>query len=95
VKKTKLVSDEVERIKEYVVRNNFIINVKVVPKSRADDVFFENDLLKIKVKEIPEDGRANMAVRSVLAGVLDISIDNVIIARGEHSGNKLIKIMAF
>lgn len=93
MKGVKLTLDEVEKIKEYVARNNFIISVKVIPKSRAEDVFLENDLLKIKVKEIPEDGRANMAVRSVLAGVLGISMDDIMIVRGGHSGNKVIKII--
>jgi uncharacterized protein (TIGR00251 family) len=92
MKKFKLPSDVVEKIKKYIIQNDFVVNVKVIPKSNNDDIYFENGLLKIKIKEVPENGKANAAIIGLLANVLDIPQNDIIILKGGHSGNKVVNV---
>jgi uncharacterized protein YggU (UPF0235/DUF167 family) len=92
MKKSNLQPEEIDKIREYISQNNFVVNVKVTPGSRSEEICVENGLLRMKVREIPENGKANATVISLLASVLGAPRDKIIIVRGTCSGNKVVKV---
>lgn len=65
------------------------IPVRVVPNSsRTSIISFIDGVLKVKVMEPPEDGRANRAVIKSLSK--KIGIKNIKLCSGEHSRDKII-----
>jgi uncharacterized protein (TIGR00251 family) len=69
------------------------LHVKVVPKaSRNGVVGWVGDALKVCVTAAPERGRANEAVREVLAAALGVSERQVQIVSGATSARKVVEI---
>ena len=74
------------------------ISVKVIPNAKqnevVDDVFdlLGARILKVKVNQPPEDGRANKAVIEILADYFKVKKSAVSIISGETSRNKIIEI---
>ncbi|MFW6189647.1 MAG: DUF167 domain-containing protein [Planctomycetota bacterium] len=69
------------------------VPVQVVPGASRDRVYGEHDgRLKLSVAAPPEDGRANRAVRSLLASELGVKDSQVSIVSGEHSRAKEVFI---
>ena len=67
--------------------------VKVVPgSSRSQISGWLDDILKIRVKEPPEKGKANLSVRKILSEALGLSIDKVQITSGTTSSRKTVEI---
>lgn len=68
--------------------------IKVVPKSGKEGVVgWEEDELKIKIKEIPEKGKANEALISLIAKILKIPKQRITITKGEASRHKRVVIL--
>ncbi|QHN02523.1 DUF167 domain-containing protein [Granulicella sp. WH15] len=72
------------------------LQVKVIPRAQTSHVaeLMANGALKIKVNAIPEDGKANEEVRTVLADFLDVPKRNVEIVRGHTSQQKLVRVQS-
>jgi uncharacterized protein (TIGR00251 family) len=67
--------------------------VRVQPRAREDEIAGERDgRLLIRVTASPVDGRANAAVRKLLARALGVAPGSVRIVRGETSRDKLIEV---
>jgi uncharacterized protein (TIGR00251 family) len=67
--------------------------IKVIPNASSNAVVgWENGILKIKVRAVPEEGRANKAVIEVLAAHWGISRRSIIILSGEKSRKKRIRV---
>ncbi len=67
--------------------------VKVVPGSSQDRIAgWLGDELKIRVRQIPENGKANEAVRRLLSKTLDLPLDDIRIVSGRSSPHKTIEI---
>lgn len=65
------------------------ILVRVVPNSsRTSIVSFIDGVLKVKVMEPPEDGRANRAVIRFLSK--KVGIKSIKLCSGEHSRDKVV-----
>ena len=65
------------------------IPVRVVPNSsRTSIVSFIDGVLKVKVMEPPEDGRANRAVVRLLSK--KVGIKSIKLCFGEHSRDKVV-----
>jgi hypothetical protein len=69
--------------------------VRVTPKSARDGVegvaeTAEGVALKVRVRAVAEDGKANRAVEQVLAGWLGVARTRVAVARGEASRVKTL-----
>ena len=65
------------------------IPVRVVPNSsRTSVVSFIDGVLKVKVMEPPEDGRANRAVIRLLSK--KVGIKGIKLCSGEHSRDKVL-----
>lgn len=79
-------------LKDYIIEHNGIIEAKVIPNSSLNTIIFDNDILKIKIQEVPEDGKANKAVVKFLAKQLNIAKGDITIISGEKQHNKKLKI---
>lgn len=74
------------------------ISIKVIPNAKqneiAEDGFDDAGarILKIRVNQPPEDGKANKAAIEVLAKYLKVKKSAVSIISGETSRNKIVEI---
>jgi uncharacterized protein len=67
--------------------------IKVIPKSSQTEIIEErDDFLKIKLKAIPEKGKANIELIKFLAKHFKTAKSNINIIRGETGRNKIIEI---
>jgi len=72
-----------------------MLRVHVTPRSGRDAVVgWRGDALAVCVRAVPEDGRANEAVRRVVSGALGVPKSRVRVARGTSSREKLLEIDA-
>ena len=68
--------------------------VKVVPGSSQERISgWLGDELKIRVRQVPEHGNANEAVRRLLSKTLDLPVGNIRIVSGPASPHKTIEIV--
>ena len=78
-------------VKDFIVRNNGVIMVKVITRSSCNSVLVDGDMLKIKIREIPENGRANVAIVDLLHKILKVpKIDIEIVAGKTNSVKKIV-----
>jgi hypothetical protein len=69
------------------------VEVRVHPRARRDEVTGERDgRLVVRVTAPPVAGRANDAVRKLLAKRLGVAPGRVRVVRGEASRDKLIEV---
>jgi uncharacterized protein (TIGR00251 family) len=74
------------------------LSVKVVVNSKNSDVIedgielFGCRILKIKVNQPPEDGKANKEVIRLIAQYFGIKVRNIRIIKGETSTNKIVEV---
>lgn len=72
-----------------------LIRVKVVPSATRDQLAgVLGDRLKVRVKAPPEDGKANDAVRKLLASRLSIPFNAVELVLGAQSPLKSFRLRA-
>jgi uncharacterized protein len=70
-----------------------LIRVRVLPRARHDELAGERDgALLVRVTAPPMDGRANEAVRRLIARSLDVAPSRVAVARGARSRTKVIEV---
>ena len=68
--------------------------VKVVPGSSQERIAgWLGDELKIRVRQVPEHGKANEAVRRLLSRTLDLPVGNIRIVSGSASAHKMVEIL--
>ncbi len=70
-----------------------IIQVKVKPNSRTEEVSQESDSFIVKVKEPPREGKANQAVVRLLAEHFGVPKSQVRILSGFRSKNKVVEVV--
>lgn len=75
-------------------KNNGIeFAVKIVPGARSNEIVgWENNVLKIRISVVPERGKANDALRKLLAKACGVRMSQVEILSGQTSRNKRIFI---
>lgn len=67
--------------------------IKVVPgSSRQGIAGWLGSELKVRVRQVPEAGKANDAVRRLLAKTLQVSVDDIRIVSGSASPHKTVEI---
>ncbi|HEV2617433.1 MAG TPA: DUF167 domain-containing protein [Candidatus Acidoferrales bacterium] len=70
-----------------------VLCVRIVPRARRDSIDGEfQGALKAHVTAPPVDGRANDAVRRMLAARLNVSVSAVKILSGEKSRTKRVEV---
>ena len=68
--------------------------IKVVAGASREGVAgWLGDALKVRVRQVAQAGKANTAVRRVLAATLEVSRENVLILSGTSSPHKVIEIL--
>lgn len=82
-----------DELKQNIIDNNGIINIRVIANSSLDCIFFENNLLKVKIKAIPENNKANKAIIKLFSKKLNISKTNIKIIKGEKNYLKVLNII--
>lgn len=71
------------------------LSLRVLPNARRDEVVgFENDVLKVRVRAVPEDGKANKAVIQLLAKAAGCPRRSIEIVVGERGRNKIVAMPA-
>ena len=75
---------------------NLLIAVKVTPRANRSEVTgFEDDgNLRVRIAAVPEKGKANEELRSLLSRYFGVSKSHVEIVSGETSSHKRIRITA-
>ena len=69
------------------------IRVRLIPRASRDEIAgWRDDRLLVRVSAPPVEGKANRALRKLLAKRLGIAQGRVEIARGERSRDKLVAI---
>jgi uncharacterized protein len=69
------------------------IRVRLQPRARSNEIVGERDgVLVARVTEPPIEGRANQALRKLIARKLRVGVSRVDIARGAGSREKLVRI---
>lgn len=73
---------------------SIVIKVKVTPKSGRTEIagMLEDDTLKIKLKAVPEKGKANKELIGFLGKQFGVPPSNITITGGSSSPLKHIKI---
>jgi uncharacterized protein (TIGR00251 family) len=70
-----------------------IIQVHIIPNAKIDKVFGEyGGAIKIKLRAPAVEGKANAALRCLLADRLNIQQRAIILERGQRSRDKVIRI---
>ena len=72
----------------------FTFDVRVKTKVRKEQVVYDGDtgLTQVAVKAVPEKGKANDNVRSLLADFFDVAVSDISIIKGKTSRYKSIRI---
>ncbi|MCG7519364.1 DUF167 domain-containing protein [Ruegeria sp. Ofav3-42] len=65
------------------------IQVKVTPKSAKDGIDLQNGAIRISVTAPPENGKANEAVRIILAAAMGVAPSTLTLKRGQASREKV------
>lgn len=67
--------------------------VKIIPKSSKNEITESgDDSLKIKIKAIPEHGKANEELIKFLSKHFKVPKSNIEIIKGKTSKNKIVEI---
>ena len=70
-----------------------VIQVKVAPRSSRNHIIGEkNGYYKVKLTAPPVDGKANKALKELLAKKLGLPRGNIELISGEHSRTKSIRV---
>lgn len=74
-------------------QSNMKYTIKVIPKSSQNQIVEQkDDFLKIKLKAIPEKGKANDELIKFLSKHFKIPKSNINIIKGQTNKNKIIEI---
>ena len=65
--------------------------IRATPKARSNAVE-DGDVLKIRVTAAPEDGKANDAIRKLLAKALRVAPSRLTLLRGQTARDKLFQL---
>ncbi|MEI7942638.1 MAG: DUF167 domain-containing protein [Candidatus Riflemargulisbacteria bacterium] len=71
------------------------INVTVITKAQNESITVHNNGFRVKIREVPEKGKANEKIIKMIAKRLKISQKNIKIIKGEFSNKKTILIAEF
>ena len=66
--------------------------LRITPGARSESIAIEDGRLSVKVRAKPQDGAANDAVLSLLAGALGVAPSRLRLLRGATSRDKLVQL---
>jgi len=68
------------------------VQIKVIPNAKKEAVEEKDGVLVVRVKAVPEKGKANEAVVKLLAKHFKVAKNEVKIVRGMAGRNKIVEI---
>ncbi len=69
------------------------LTVRVTPRASRDELLgFQGEVLRVRVKAPPVEGRANEALLRLLAKVLGVPRSSLAIVRGQTSREKIVAV---
>lgn len=68
------------------------IKIRVTPKASRNAVVVDGDSLRVYVTTAPEDGKANEAVRRLLAKSLGVAKTRLVLVRGASARDKVFRL---
>ena len=71
-------------------KDGLIVNIKISPNSKQNEIINEGDFTKIKITAQPIDGKANKALIEFLSKNFKIPKTSIKILKGETSKEKTI-----
>lgn len=77
-----------------LIQNKKIFDIKVITKASIDKIYLENNIIKVKIREIPENGKANKAIIELFSKTFKIPKKNIDIIKGLKSSNKTIQFLS-
>ncbi|MDQ7826466.1 MAG: DUF167 domain-containing protein [Candidatus Eremiobacteraeota bacterium] len=76
-----------------LTENRIHIAVKVHPRSARDEIAaFKDGVIHVKLRALPQEGRANEALIEYLASFLGIRKSDISLVRGARAKDKLLAI---
>lgn len=87
-----MISEELNNIFN-IINKQKVINIKVITKSSVNKIYFENNIIKVKIREIPENGKANSSIIDLFSKTFKIPKKNILIIKGLKSSNKTIQFL--
>jgi len=76
----------------HLARPGVCIAVRVTPKARRNAVTLRDGQIRISITEAPEDGKANAAVRALLARALGVPKSRLVLVRGQTARDKVFTL---
>lgn len=70
--------------------DGIIVNIKISPNAKKNEIIKENDCIKIKITAQPIDGKANKALVEFLSKYFKIPKTYIKILKGETSKEKTL-----
>lgn len=77
-----------------IIKDKKIFDIKVIAGSSVDKIYLENNIIKVKVREIAENGKANKAIINIFSKTFKIPKKDINIIRGAKSSNKTIQLLS-
>lgn len=77
-----------------LIQNKKIFDIKVITKASVDKIYLENNIIKVKIREIPENGKANKAIIELFSKTFKIPKKDINIIKGLKSSNKTIQFLS-
>ncbi len=71
-------------------KDGILVNIKISPNSKKNEIIKDGDIIKIKITAQPIDGKANKAVIEFLSKNFKIPKTSIKIVKGETSKEKTI-----
>lgn len=71
-------------------KDGLIVNIKIAPNSKKNEIIREEEFVKIKITAQPIDGKANKALVEFLSKNFKIPKTSIKILKGETSKEKTI-----
>ena len=75
------------------IKYNESFKIKVITRSSINKIYVDNDIIKVKTTEIPENGKANKKIIELFSKELKIPKKNIEIINGLTSSIKTLKII--
>lgn len=69
------------------------IAVRVTPRASRNAVVAEDGAVRVYVTVVPEDGKANEAVRKLLAAALGVAKSRLVLVRGQTARDKVFRVV--
>ena len=77
---------------EHLAHPGAEIAVRVTPRASRNAVVIEGGAIRVYVTVVPEDGKANDAVRKILASELGVAKSRLVLVRGQTARDKVFRL---